>query len=289
MVHKRLFTVFFLMFGLLTGACIYGMQQDSVSVNSKKIAFSFDLDDVISGKEKVGFNDFLPLAGMFWNYPRLATAAFPHNQQAIMAHVQNLTDTQKYNGSTNIIRGVIQYLKDNGYGDVSSYEEEINNRTQKPFPVSRMITNIQALKNFGYPVFGATNQDCKQYEVYRAHLKAEHKIDLKDIFDGVVTTPVYHLTQPVGETLTWCYRHNENDHIYVLRDRKHIKPKQDFFQGVAQVIKTYNPAIETIIHTDDKVENNVGAELAGFKSIHFKLPADSVRKTNSEDFRDYHK
>ena len=52
---------------------------------------------------------------------------------------------------------------------------------------------------------------------------------------------------------------------------------------MAQVIKTYNPAIETIIHTDDKVENNVGAELAGFKSIHFKLPADSVRKTNSED------
>jgi hypothetical protein len=252
-----------------------------VAADSKKVAFSFDLDDVISGKQKAGFSDFVPLVGMFWECPMLATAALPHNQQAITNYAQSLTDVQKYNGSTNIIRGVIQYLKDNGYGDVSSYEREVNKRTQKPFPVLRMIANIKVLKDLGYPVFGATNQDCEQYEVYREHLKSEHKIDLKDLFEGVVTTRVYHHDRSEGHGVV--YKPKEDDHIYVLHKKEHVKPSAEYFQGVAQVIKGLNPQVGQIVHTDDKWENTKGAEEAGFNSIHFKLAGETVRKTSPED------
>lgn len=282
MIRKQFFSVLIFTFSVLVHPSIYGMGiQSGVRVVPKSVAFTFDLDDVISGKDKVGFNDFVPLVSMFWSAPMLASAAFPHNQQAIMDHAKDLTDSQKYNGSTNIIRGVIQYLKDNGYGDVFSYEKEINKRTQKPFPVLRMIANIQALKQLGYPVFGATNQDCEQYKIYREHLNSEHKIDLKNVFDGVVTTPVYHHEQPMGDGLV--YKHDQDDHIYVLRQKEHTKPNPSYFQGVAQVVKALNPYVKQIIHTDDKRENNQGAEQAGLNSIHFKLTAESVRKMNLED------
>lgn len=279
MIHSRSFFKFMFTLSILAPLYMHGMQP--LAFAPKDIAFSFDLDDVVSGKDKVGFNDFVPLVGMFWHCPMLATAAWPRNQEAITQHAKNLTEVQKYNGSTNIIRGVIEYLKDKGYGDVSSYEKEINKRTQKPFPVARMVTNILILRDFGYPVFGATNQDCEQYKVYREHLKSEHSIDLKDVFDAVITTPVYHHEQPAGDGL--IYQHNEDDHIYVLRKKEHVKPSVEYFLGVTQVITKLNSDVKQIIHTDDKIENTQGAEKAGLNSIHFKLTADSVRKMNPED------
>lgn len=282
MINCRSFLRFIFAFSILANPFIYGMEGQTAPTDPKTTAFTIDLDDVISGKDKSGFNDFIPLVGMFWTSPMLATAAWPSNQQAINDHVNiELIKNQKYNGSTNIIRSVIQYLKDNGYGDVSSYEEDINKRTQKPFPVLRMVANIQALRALGYPVFGATNQDCKQYEVYREHLKSAHNIDLKNVFDGVVTTPVYHHEQPAGDGLV--YKHKADDHIYVLRHRDHVKPDVRYFHGVAQVVKAIKPGIQRIIHTDDKKENTQGAQNAGFDSIHFKLTADSVRKMSPED------
>lgn len=281
MINSRSFLRFIFAFSILASPFMRGMEGQAAPKDPKNIAFSFDLDDVISGKDKVGFNDFVPLVGMFWSAPMLATAALPHNQQAIMNHAKHLTDVQKYNGSTNIIRGVIQYLKDNGYGDVFSYEKEINQRTQKPFPVWRMVANIKALRDLGYPVYGATNQDCEQYKVYREHLRSEHEIDLKNVFDGVVTTPVYHHEQPVGDGLV--YQHKADDHIYVLRNRDHVKPNPEYFQGVAQVIKTLHPEVEQIIHTDDKSENTQGAEQAGLNGLLFRLTADSVRKMSPVD------
>lgn len=263
---------------ILTSPFMHGME--ALVTDSKNIAFTFDLDDVISGKDKVGFDDFIPLASMIYTAPMLLTAAWPSYRKAIMDHAQSLTDVHKYNGSTNIIRGVIQYLSENGYGDVSSYERDINKRTQKPFPVVRMVANIQALKALGYPVFGATNQDCEQYEVYREHLRSEHGVDLKNVFDGVVTTPVYHHDQPTGDGLV--YKHKADDHIYVLRERHNVKPHVSYFHGVAQVVKMLKPGIEQIIHTDDKLENTQGANDAGLKSIHFKLTEDSVRKMSPE-------
>ena len=284
MIRKRSFITFFLTINILVCPFIYGMQETAAAVEPKTTAFSVDLDDVITGKDKVGFNDFIPLAGMFWTSPMLATAALPHNQQAITNHVTQLTEEQKYNGSTNIIHGVIQYLKDNGYGDVSSYETEINKRTQKPFPVKRMIANIRALQRLGYPVFAATNQDCKQYELYRDHLESEHNIDLQDMFDGVITTPVYHLEHPVNNGLVYkAHPGDYSDEVFVIADRDHVKPNPSFFNGVAWVIKAMHPEVERIIHTDDKAENIEGAKKAGLKGIHFSLAGETVRKTSPAD------
>lgn len=279
MIHSRLFFKFMFTLSILAPLCMHGMQ--TLAPAPKDIAFSFDLDDVVSGKDKVGFYDFVPLVGMFWHCPMLVTAVLPRNEQAITEHAKNLTEVQKYNGSTNIIRGVIEYLKDKDYGDVFSYEKEINKRTQKPFPVLRMVTNILSLRDQGYPVYGATNQDCEQYKVYREHLLKEHHVDLRHMFDGVITTPVYHHEQPAGDGL--IYQHNGDDHIYVLRKKEHVKPSVEYFQAVAQVIKMLSPEINRIVHTDDKVENTQGAQNAGLNSIDFKLTADSVRKMSSAD------
>jgi|GEM_PF-6060401 hypothetical protein len=291
MICKRLFITFFLMASILVCPFIYGMEEKTAPVEPKKTAFSFEVEDVISGTDEVGFNDVLPLVSVLWEKctmreaATLATAALPRNQQAIMDHVKKLTEEQKYNGSTNIVHGVIQYLKDNGYGDASPYEQEINKRIQKPVPVVRMIANIEALGRLGYPVFGATNQDCKQYELYRDHLESKHNISLQNIFGGVITTPVYHIQeQRVGDGLVyWARPGDYTDEVCVMANRDHAKPDPNFFTGVAQVIKGIHSQVEQIIHTDSKQENIRGAQNAGFNSIHFKLPADSVSKTSTED------
>jgi len=269
---------------ILACPIMYGMErmeQEVSRTESKNIALSFDIDDVISGKEKVGFQNFLVLTPMFlWN-PMLATAGLPENQAAIKEHVRKMETEQKVNGATNVMRGVIEYLRDNGYGDISYYEEQLNGLTQKPNPVMRMVANVEKLKKNGHPLVAATNQDFKQYKIYREYMKTQHNIDLKNMFDGVITTPVYHIEQPAGKESV--YRIDENDHIYVTRKREDVKPAPSFFYAVAEVIKKIHPQATGMIHTDNKPENVQAAIEAGFKGVHFNLSAGSIRKATAEE------
>lgn len=260
---------------------MYGEIQ-STQQAKKSTAYSFDIDDVISGKPKVGVMDYLTLMPrmVYW-CPKLITAILPANRAAIEQYV---TDVQKtVNGGSNIVRKVFQYLKDEGYGDASCYEQEIIERSQKPYPMMPMIENIQKLKDDGYTVVGATNQDYIQHQAYRKYMKEHYGFDLNTLFDAVVTTRVNHLDAPAGDDL--AYRANPEDNIYVTRKSEDYKPAPSYFKAVEQVVKSINPQATEIIHTDDILKNIEGAQKAGLKGIHFNLPGGSVRKTTPEDLQ----
>ena len=195
---------------------------------------------------------------------------------------QYVTEIQKtVNGGSNVVHEIIGYLKNNGYGDLSCYEPEIIERSQKPYPVTRMIDDIKKLKAAGYSVIGATNQDYMQHQAYRRYMKDVHGIDLNTLFDAVLTTCVYHAAQPAGDDL--CYRLNATDNIYVARNREAYKPHSSYFTVVQELAKKVEPTSTRVIHTDDRKENIDAAEQAGIEGIHFNLPGESVRKTTPAD------
>lgn len=262
---------------------IYAMEQNAVATAKKEIAFSFDIDDVISGKEKVGVTDYLTLASrMIWSYPRISLALLPQNIAAMQEHAAELQ--KKMNGASNIVHGVIEYLKQQDYGDLSYYEQEIIERSQKPYPIPAMIAHIRALKAQGHTIVGATNQDGLQFQAYCKHMLNAHGLDLATLFDAVLTTNVAHKKPETDDGLPY-YRLDTAPNIYVLRDNNHCKPHAGYFNALDMLVKSIASHTKTIVHTDDRADNIEGATNAGLAAIHFDLnggPDATVRKTTPE-------
>ena len=248
---------------------------------------SFDIDDVVSGKEKVGLNDYISLVSrIVFFHPMLITALRPQNFKdirAMSAEIQKST-----NGAANIIHALIKKLNDKGYGDLSYYEGELIARSQKPYPVPAMIEIIKKLRAQGYTIIGATNQDYMQHMAYRAHIKSKHQIDFNELFDAVLTTRVNHIKPPTVSDVPcrWSdlpYKLNEIDNIYVVHDREAYKPRAAYFKAEKWLAKKLLPGVKTIIHTDDKQNNIDGANAEGLVGIHFNLPDGNVRKSTPEN------
>lgn len=279
--NPTLSAVFFAI-SILIVPSIYGQQTQAGQQAQKSTAFSFDIDDVISGKPKVGFMDYITMMPrmVYW-CPMLLSAVLPANRAVIEKYATDIKNT--VNGGSNITHKVFEYLKDNGYGDATCYEQEIIERSQKPYPFMPMIEHIEKLKAEGNTVVGATNQDYLQHQAYRKYMKEHYGIDLNKLFDAVVTTRVNHLNAPAGNDL--AYRANPEDNIYVTRNPEDYKPNPSYFKAVEQVVKSINPQATEIIHTDDKLENIEGAQKAGLKGIQFKLPAGSIRKSTPQELQ----
>jgi FMN phosphatase YigB (HAD superfamily) len=255
---------------------------DTSAVDSKKnIVLCFDLDDVISGKEKIGFTDYMGLVPrILFTAPKIVTAVLPKNLAQIREQADEIAKTT--NGTSNIMHALIADLKKQGYGDLSSFEDAFVKRSLNPFVIKDMISNIKKLKAQGYTVIGATNQDYKQYQVYRKKMKAL-SVDLDTLFQIVLTTRVNHIAAPAGDALT--YRLSKDKNVYVVRDPKAYKPSVDYFKALQQLVKQQVPDVTRIMHTDDNEENILGARAAGLQAFHFKLANGAARKTNKSDIQ----
>lgn len=264
----------------ITQCMLFGSQEVDAAVK-KNIALCFDLDDVISGKEKIGFTDYLGLVPkLLFKHPKIVTAALPKNLSKIREQADEISKTT--NGTSNIMHDLIGVFKEEGYGDLSAFECEFVQRSLSPFLVKRMINNIKKLKAQGYTVLGATNQDWKQHKVYRKKMKALG-VDLNTLFEVVLTTRVNHVAAPAGDQLS--FRLNESENIYVVRDEKGFKPSVHYFKALEQLAKQRVPNATRIIHTDDTLENIIGARAAGLRAFHFKLAGLTARKTSKNDLK----
>jgi len=259
----------------------YGIQHQEIRPSTaQKIVLSFDIDDVISGKTKVGLKEYATLIPrmLFWN-PKLAIALLPHNYKQIGQISANIQKTTQ--GSTNIIHGVNEWIKAHGYGDLSFYEPQMVARSQKPYPVMPMINAIKKFKAQGYTVIGATNQDHMQHQAYRAYMLRYHNIDLNELFDAVLTTHVHHVDMPAGSGL--IYRVNAKDNMYATRRAQDCKPHTGYFNAVQELVKQIAPDAVHIMHTDDKLENVQAAQSVGISGIHFNLAAGTIRKSTPSE------
>jgi hypothetical protein len=267
-----------LFISLLIASHVIGMSPEAFVSDNKKhaIVLSFDIDDVISGKEKVGLWDYASLVPyLIYNHPKILLAFWPQNYKQIRQEAAVISKST--NGAFNIVHKVIQWINRQGYGDLSGYEVEIVERSQKPYPVQRMINNIQELKKNGFVVVGATNQDYMQHQAYRKFFKNTYNIDLNVLFDAVLTTRVEHVAPPSGEDAS--YRLQPLENIYAARNINDFKPHAGYFQALKHMIAKLVPYSKKIIHSDDKQENVQAAQQAGLHAIHFNLPTGSIRKS----------
>jgi FMN phosphatase YigB (HAD superfamily) len=258
---------------------LHAMQDDAKDKN-KQVALVFDIDDVLVGKAPVGYTDYALLVADVAVHNMRIWAAVPH-VSAITKYAEGLEDTT--NGASNIVRKMLSYFKDNGYGDLSRHEPRILELSQKPYPVKAMFEHIRRLKQEGHPIVAATNEDWQQLGICTAKLGA-HDIDLHTHFDAIITTRVHHISAPEGsEPFYKLHPLDENDKTYVVRNVEDYKPRETYFKVVEALIKHIAPMSKRIIHTDDKAENVEAAKKAGLDGICFRLPAPTVHKAAPED------
>lgn len=242
--------------------------------------FTFDLDDVMSSKEKISKISFGLLA---------ARIAFFHPY--IIMIVPKLTNIEKYgmnlsktmNGTSNIVHAMIKELKDQGYGNISYYEDEIIEKSVNPKPIMHMVEYVRTLRNKGHIVLGATNQDYKQYLAYRKNMKKSYGVDCDTLFNAVLTTRVLHTPTPTTDE-HFFVPNTDDPWIYELIDTQAIKPDSRYFNALTILAQKISGCSKvTVIHTDDKLENILGARDSNLGFIEFELAGENARKTSPED------
>ena len=246
----------------------------------KNTVIAFDMDDVMSIKQKPGFTDFIGLTRIVVKNPRVLLA---------LAHIKELAREgselgKTMNGAGNIVHAMLSKLADRGYGDFSPYEDEILMRSIKPQPMDAMVTAVKELKRQGYSVIGATNHDWRQHSAYRTKMRA-HGVDLNELFDAVVVTRVQ-TDHDMPETTSW-YQPCADENMYAAVDTNAYKPYEAYYSVLKDVAHHVahqkGVAVDRIIFTDDKKENVIAASDAEITALHFDLLGGSARKTTPED------
>lgn len=257
----------------------YAMKQKA---QHAKRVFTFDHDDVINTKEKLGILDYAKfvkvVAKLGWNNPRGALGLL-WNWRTIKNRGYEVAG--RVEGTSNVIHTLAQELKADGYADLTDYVEEMTAITLKPKPIWHTINYIKELKERGEVVLGATNQDCIQNKYYRQRM-AEQGVDLKELFDGTMTA--YSVVKAKKLPKTNTLYHEVEDGVFMPTSPKGHKPHNDYYQAVKAMAKKHASKVETVIHTDDKKENITGAQKAGLIGMLFALPeGKSARKCTTAE------
>lgn len=253
---------------------------------TKKIVYTFDHDDVINTKNKLGFFDYtkyIPvIAKVAWTNPAGA-ARLIWNWNHIKTRGKQVA--QRIQGTSNIMYALAQELKNEGYADLTPYVEEMTAITVKPTPIWQTINYIKELKQKGYTVIGATNQDYYQNKYFRERMAAQG-VRFNELFDAVLVAHTKIKAEELPKTLELV--HLLEPGIYMPSSGKGTKPHTDYFYALKEVSKRHAPHAKVFIHTDDKPENIQGAQKTrGFsKALLFKLPSGkSARKCTPEELQ----
>ncbi|MCA9770700.1 hypothetical protein KC460_05005 [Candidatus Dependentiae bacterium] len=254
------------------------------NVQTKAVIFAFDMDDVMSISKKVGFIDFIGMLRIVFHHPSILSALI--NIKKIQK--DGVTISKEVNGSTNVIYTLLNKLKEDGYGDLRDYADEIMNRSMKRKPIQQMVDAAKSLKDQGYVLIGATNQDWKQHLAYREQMR-KHGVDLNEIFDAVLVTRVNHIQVPEDQKEKSFFIPVEYENMYAAIDKNAYKPHKEYYEILKDLTKYIASqkgiTVDSIIFTDDKKENALGANNNGINGIHFELAGGSARKTSPEDLQ----
>ncbi len=269
--HLLLQTIF------VTGLAL-GVTSDAQAMRAaKKTVFTVDHDDVINTKEKMGVTDYakymVVIGKIGWNNPRGALGLV-WNWRAIKNRGEQVA--QRVQGTSNIIYTLAQELKGEGYADLTPYVEEMTAITVKPKPIWKTINHLKELKQQGYTIIGATNQDYYQHKAFREKMEAQG-VKLSEIFDATVVAHTILKAKELQKTNALAQELEPG--IFMPTSTQGHKIHTDYFKALKTVAQKYAPRANNFVHTDDKLENvKTARRVPGFaNSVHFKLPEKSAR------------
>lgn len=255
---------------------------------SDKPVFAFDLDDVMSKKQKLSYSDYVRLfrgLPVSWYNTVWMVAQFPSIQ------ANGMKTAQTTNGTSNVILKVLTWLKDEkGYKNLDHINlPDLVAQTVKPDPIMGMVDIVKQLRAQGYTVIAATNQDRLQYDAWQQKMRAAG-VNPSELFNAVVVARADGASEPRhAGPFTRHAAHN----MYELNDPQAFKPYASYFAVVKQAAQDAAGRVPAkIIFTDDKKENIAGATQAGLDAIHFVLPNDengeqkSARRATDQELAD---
>lgn len=228
----------------------------SMDRSKKDTVLVFDLDDVVSFKQKPSIPSFLKVgAPIILKHPTLAfkikTIAKKGKE---LAKGKKTEDIEPVNGTSNIIYNLFKWLEDEyGYKGLIDYTEKLVGTSVNPIPNIKVIQLIKDLKNKGYGIFAATNQDDIQNKFYREKMR-EQGIKVDQLFEGVITAQGYD-------------KKHENPKGYVTT--QYAKPQEQYFKVVKATVQKEYPKAK-ILFIDDKGKNIESAKKIGLVGIQFK-------------------
>lgn len=291
-LFKYVLTIFVVMGAFSADAMDKGKQRCvpcASAEKQEKIVISFDLDDVMSAKGKVGAWDYSGLSRVIFSNPVILSAFWHFSEIS----EQGKETASGMNGTSNVVHAMIAKLKEQGYGDLSPYEDEIIQLSIKPTPIKDMVDIVNAYKEAGYEVIGGTNQDVEQYyNGYRPKMLAQG-VDMDTLFDAVLTTPVNHkLPADAAKEKIMRYKTGESTlskNVYVTTEVDAFKPSPKYFLAVQALAKRVSPQVTRVIHIDDNEDNYKGVLATRgplrMDGVHFKLEAGSARKSKPEQLK----
>lgn len=150
---------YFLFFSILTGLYCNSVLR----ANSEDIVLSFDLDDVLSKKEKTNWS-----VGRGFFTLGLKGPWHPYHYYKLLMTIKELSEQEdRAQGTSNMMKDAIEILKKDGRTDFSEGLSELVERSVDPTPIISMLDLLKKLKKQGYTIVAATNQDYLQNKHYR--------------------------------------------------------------------------------------------------------------------------
>ena len=269
-------------FGNFTSIALLGVFLGAHGME-REVVLSFALKDVIHRDGEIGLTDFIGLvtSRAIWN-PRLLMAATPANFNRIRSRADEIAQTTK--GICNIVRTTLTELKDQGYGDLTSLEDEIVRRSTNPIAIALMAARVKELKEQGYTVIGASDYDWREYQVYREKMQDNHRVDMNDLFSAVLTIPVIHeLPKDLGEIPFYQSPSDRTGTIYVTASAESIKPKMAYFRALKALAKKINTDHALIIHTDNERKHIDAAQQEGISGVHFNIRSGAAYAASDQE------
>lgn len=261
MKYKNIALIFTLSFFLCA-------EEKKIDFSPENTLFFIDLDGVVSD-ETINLYNFLGALGLLILHPTL-----PFHYAEIVQKRKKLTQ-EHVDGATNIIFTLLKWLEEEKkYTNLTQWTEYLTTAYVCPTPKNDMLKIIQQLKEKGFTVLFATNQDTHQFSLYRKRMH-EKGHNLKQLFDGGISTRTHNQKSCAMD-------HNKETTWHVT---EYIKPQQEYFEMFKKLIALHKPDCTkkqcNVIFIDDIKHHAENAKKEGIHGIHFSS-ADQLKKDLSD-------
>ncbi len=150
---------------------------------------------------------------------------------ATVKHMQQrgLEIAQTTPGITNTIKALFTELEKEGYGKFTDTAITcFNEMGINPVVDQESLALLQQLHILNIPTIGVGIQDSLEHEIYVRKMLSEHKVDVHELYSGIVTIPILEEQEQFNlSTRDYLVRKQENPRWLVAR---HPAPSQAFIQ-----------------------------------------------------------
>lgn len=252
-------SIFFIVFFSLTPQ-ISSSSKEIIFFDLKGMIF-VDLDDTISR------HDYISIREIIYLIPQaVACCNSSYDAARLTCAIPTLVRkghefAQKSDATTEtVILNIIDYLKQNNYGDFTPIIAHITRLAANKKPIIPMITYLKQLSTEGYILIATTNQDAWGHIHYREKLKYNYGIDLSQLFQATLCCSSTLIAQHQKATCSIdnCFMIDTQQHIYMTNNIAMRKPYENYYCAAIAIAKKYCSAITpetSLLLIDDAPQN----------------------------------